>query len=196
MGVVHRQVGAELANQRQLLGGELFFRRGITATGVAEISRAAGVNKRTLYELFVSKDALVDAALVTEDLPTYRRLVEQAERAGPEPLQQLEALFANLETWAGHDEFRGCPYLNAAAERPDLGTIGRTAARAHKERLRSWIAQRLEQAGAPDPTGIARELLLVYDGALAECVLTGDGQPAATARRLARRLTAAALHPR
>ncbi len=91
-------------------------------------------------------------------------LVEQAERAGPEPLRQLEALFTDLEVWAGHDEFRGCPYLNAAAERPDLGAASRAAGRAHKERLRSWIAERLQQAGVPDPTTTARQLLLVFDG--------------------------------
>ncbi len=54
------------------VAAERFHACGITATGVAELSRAAGVSKRTLYQRFGSKDGLVTAAYESLDLPVYR----------------------------------------------------------------------------------------------------------------------------
>ena len=44
------------------LAAECFHQHGITATGVDELSRVAGISKRTLYQRFGSKDGLITAA--------------------------------------------------------------------------------------------------------------------------------------
>ena len=62
------------------VAAERFHECGITATGVAALSRAAGVSKRTFYERFGSKEGLVVAAYESLDLPVYRD-VHRGDRA-------------------------------------------------------------------------------------------------------------------
>src|SRR5262252_10182806 len=89
------------------LAAERFHEHGITATGVDALSRAAGISKRTLYQRFGSKDAVIVAAYDSLDLPVYEMFTGPAEAAGPAPRDQLDGLFAQLERMVKLPEFRG-----------------------------------------------------------------------------------------
>lgn len=174
------------------VAAEHFHACGITATGVAELSRSAGVSKRTLYERFGSKDGLVVAAYESLDLPVYRMFTEAIERDFDDPRDQLHAFFAQLEPILGTPDFRGCPFTNAASELPPTHPA-HAVVRRHKARLRRWLQQRAKWAGASDPAALARRLMLLFAGAQAQALIEQSGRPARDARELADGLIREAL---
>jgi AcrR family transcriptional regulator len=178
------------------VAAERFHACGITATGVAELSRSAGVSKRTLYERFGSKDGLVTAAYESLDLPVYRMFTAAIERDVDDPRAQLDAFFAQLEPILGSPDFRGCPFTNAASELPDPSHPAHAVVRRHKERLRRWLRERAKAVGAADPGLLSRQLMLVFAGAQAQALIEQSGRPAREARSLAAELVDAAVGAR
>src|ERR1700757_5180273 len=86
----------------------LFYLQGIRAIGVDTIAAEIGISKRTLYNHFPSKDALIAAYLA-------RRFVQPRASDKP-PAEQILATFDSLERRFGARDFRGCPFVNAVAE--------------------------------------------------------------------------------
>jgi len=170
---------------------ELFYARGIRGVGLDTVIAASGVAKATLYAHFPSKDDLVLAYLDRADLAWQGKLRAAAAAAGPSPRDQLVGLFDALMQAGARTGFRGCAFLNAAAESV-AGTPVHTATVAHKDAVRAWVTGLAEAAGASDPPALARELTLVLDGALAAGTLRVQPDIAEQAAAAARTLVAAA----
>jgi len=175
------------------VAAEQFHENGIAATGVDALSRAAGISKRTLYQRFGSKDALIVAAYDSLDLPVYQMFTGPAEAAGPAPRDQLDGLFAQLERMVKLPEFRGCPFSNAAAELADPDHPAHAVVRRHKERLRRWIRMRAREAGAADPERLSRQLMLLFAGAQSQALALRSARPVRDARDVARELVDTAV---
>ena len=144
----------------------LFYRQGIRAIGVDTVADEIGISKRTLYNHYPSKDALVAAYL-------SRRLVEPEITDRP-PLEQILVAFDRLERSVAGRRFRGCPFVNAVAELgQEVRDIGRLAV-AFKERRRLWFRDLLSRLGIADADGLATQLALLLDGAIATSLVRGD----------------------
>lgn len=72
---------------------ELFLQSGIKAVTMDEISRAAGVSKRTLYELFKDKDALLRECLSHMD----KRYEEEVELIVAESDNTIGEIFGRMK---------------------------------------------------------------------------------------------------
>ena len=175
------------------LAAELFHEHGIGATGVDALSKAAGISKRTLYERFGSKDGLIAAAYDVLDIPVFERIIGTAEQRSSTPRGQLEQLFAGLEAEVRSPDYRGCPFLNASTELADPAHPAHDVIRRHKHRLRRWMRDRARDAGAVNPDLLARQLMIVVDGAQAQSVIEHTAKPAHDARGIALALIAAAI---
>ena len=160
---------------------EFFHEYGITASGVDALSRAAGISKRTLYERFGSKDGLIVAAFEVRDEPVFRNYTEVAERAGTHA-DQLKELFRALEATISAPGYRGCPFTAAASELADPDHPAHPVIRGHKERLRRWMQTRARAAGASDPGKLSRQLMVIFDGAMAQSLVQRSARPARDAR--------------
>ena len=165
----------------------LFYARGIRAVGVDLIIAESGVAKATFYKHFPSKDDLVVAYLDKVDGVWSGQLREAASAAGPEPADQLVGLFDALSTACRRDGYRGCAFLNAAAEsQPGTPVHDRTVA--HKTSVLEWVRGLAERADARDPAALARSLTLLLDGGLASGALDADPEAPAAAKASARAL--------
>jgi AcrR family transcriptional regulator len=162
----------------------LFYRQGIRAVGVDTIAAAVGISKRTLYNHFPSKDELIEAYL-------SRRFRPISPSDAP-PAEQVFAEFDRLERNVGSDGFRGCPFVNAVAELGEPTHAARRIAVAFKEQRRIWFREMLTRLGAGDPDGLATQLSLLVDGAIAAALVRGDPTMARAAREAARTLLVAA----
>jgi AcrR family transcriptional regulator len=170
----------------------LFYARGIRAVGVDTIIAESGVAKATFYKHFPAKDDLVVAYLDKVDGIWSGQLHAAAQAAGPEPRDQLVGLFDALGTACRRDGYRGCAFLNAAAESmPGTPVHERTVA--HKRDVREWVRGMAADAGASDPDGLARSLTLLLDGGLASGALDADPEAARVAQESARALVGAAV---
>jgi AcrR family transcriptional regulator len=162
----------------------LFYRQGIRAVGVDTIAAEIGISKRTLYNHFPSKDALIEAYL-------SRRLRPIAASDAP-PTEQVLAVFDGYERAFAANSFRGCPFVNAVAEVGEVTPAARRIAVAFKEQRRIWFRELVAQAGAEDPEGLATQLMLLVDGAIAAALVRGDPAMARAAREAASTLLRAA----
>nr|WP_228047634.1 TetR/AcrR family transcriptional regulator [Saccharopolyspora sp. HNM0983] len=165
---------------------ELFYERGITAVGVDLIAERSGVTKRTLYNRFGSKDQLVAAYLAGRD-ERWRELVRGAVDAADGPVEAVVAPFVALRTWSGSGA-RGCAFINALAELPDLDHPAHRIAAAEKFWLRDLFAELAAAAGCAHPTELGTRLLLLHEGAVATRPLPLDtiAEAADLARELVR----------
>ena len=120
------------------------------------------------------------------------QLRSAAEAAGPAVADQLVGLFDALGTACRRDGYRGCAFINAAAESTP-GTPVHERTIAHKREVLSWVRDLAEQAGAADPAGLARSLTLLLDGGLAAGALDADPEAAVQARGAAGLLVSAAV---
>jgi AcrR family transcriptional regulator len=172
----------------------LFYARGLRAVGVDTIIAESGVAKATFYRHFPAKDDLILAYLDKVDLVWTAQLEHAARAAGPDPGDQLVGLFDALTTACRRPGYRGCAFINAAAETaPGSPVHDRTVA--HKQRVLVWIRDLAQRAGAPDPDQLARALTLLLDGGLASGALDADPNSPQTARATAAVLVRAALQP-
>jgi AcrR family transcriptional regulator len=162
----------------------LFYARGLRAVGVDTIIAESGVAKATFYKHFPAKDDLIVAYLDKVDAVWTGQLHAAAEAAGPDPADQLVGLFDALATACRRDGYRGCAFINAAAEAaPGSEPHDRTIA--HKQRVLEWMRDLARQAGAERPERLARSLSLLLDGALASGALDADPEAADVARATA-----------
>jgi AcrR family transcriptional regulator len=152
----------------------LFYLRGIRAVGVDTIAAEIGISKRTLYNHFPSKDALILAYL-------ERRLV-QPRASDESPLEQILGTFDSLERRFAAKDFRGCPFVNAVAELGPKDKAVKKIATAFKESRRLWFRDLLIELGVTDPEALATQLTLLVDGAIAQDLVRDDPAMARAAK--------------
>ncbi|WP_426975942.1 TetR/AcrR family transcriptional regulator [Pseudarthrobacter sp. O4] len=171
----------------------LFYAQGLRAAGIDTIIAESGVAKATFYKYFPAKDELILAYLEKADGIWTGQLHAAADAAGPDPAARLVGLFDALESACRRDGYRGCAFINAAAESAS-GTRVHERTVAHKQHIQAWIHGMAEEAGARNPGQLARSLTLLLDGGLASGVLDADPAAAAAARATAAQLVAAGLN--
>ncbi|MGY2743834.1 AcrR family transcriptional regulator [Arthrobacter sp. UYCu723] len=171
----------------------LFYAQGLRAAGIDTIIAESGVAKATFYKYFPAKDELILAYLEKADGIWTGQLHAAADAAGPDPAARLVGLFDALESACRRDGYRGCAFINAAAESAS-GTRVHERTVAHKQHIQAWIHGMAEEAGARNPGQLARSLTLLLDGGLAIGVLDADPAAAAAARATAAQLVAAGLN--
>ena len=161
----------------------LFYKKGIRAVGVDTVAAEAGISKRSLYDTFPSKDALVAAYL-------HRRIQPLATSDQPAAAQVL-ALFDQLYLRFTNSDFRGCPFVNAVTELAEDCDSARRIAMHYKDGRRQHIASLLTEAGLSDPDTLASQIALLIEGAIASMLVRQDPTVAVQARGAAAVLMAA-----
>src|ERR1043166_5343617 len=110
---------------------KLFYLQGIRAVGVDTIAAEIGISKRTLYNHFPSKDALIVAYLQRRNLPP--------PESGREPIDLILGFFDRLERSFGPRAFRGCPFVNAVAQLGEDEHEARAIALEFKLNRQAWF---------------------------------------------------------
>lgn len=144
---------------------QLFYDDGIRNVGVDRLISASSVTKATFYKHYGSKDRLI-----TEYIDYRHRVVAEwvAEMVSHDEdalrmLRQLQDAIVNAIEAPG---FRGCPFINAAAEFPDGNHPVRRAVERHREWYVDVLEQLLRRIGHPMSGEAADDLMLARDGAM------------------------------
>ena len=134
----------------------LFYLQGIRAVGVDTIAAEIGISKRTLYNHFPSKDALISAYLA-------RRFVQ------PRAVRQAAG-----RADSRHLRFAGAALCSQGFSRLPVRQRGRRTRRedrsvrkiaiAFKESRRLWFRDLLVQLGVANAEALATQLALLVDG--------------------------------
>jgi len=167
----------------------LFYRGGFARAGVDAIAEAAGVTKRTLYDHFRSKDALLAAVLDAQHALVLARIQGWAARAEGDPARTVELVFEEFAAWARTPGWQGSGFTRAVMELADLpGHPARHAASRHKAAVERWFADELGRGGVGGAPTVARQVMLLIEGCLSLILIHGDPSYAVTAAAAARRL--------
>jgi len=167
---------------------ELFYADGLRAVSVDKVIERAGTTKVTFYRHFKSKDDLVVAHL------ELRARLERDGISGAVAVSDnadavFQAIAGALGSMACEQGFRGCPFINAAAEYPDPDSSVRRTVDQH----RAWCLNAFEEIvrplGLDDTVAVARDLMLIRDGAMVAGYLDDADALAASFLRSARALT-------
>lgn len=173
---------------------DLFYRQGIHAVGINEVLKASGVAKKTLYNHFASKEALIAATVEHRDQRFQAWLLQRlagvmAGRA------TIEAVFIAVDDWINERDpalgpFRGCFFINTSAEYSDDGCEIFQCCQRHKLSIRALLYKHALVALGDDEAAerLADSLVMLKEGAIVAGHLMGDKQSAVKARATARRL--------
>jgi AcrR family transcriptional regulator len=183
------------ARERLLDAAEaLVYAGGIHATGVDAIVREAGAARKSFYTWFESKDALVAAALARRHERWMRWFAEGTEKCGSSPEARLLGMFDVLREWFASEGFHGCAFLNASGEIASRDDPVRVVAREHKAQLLDFAREQCDAlmaargADRRHAVRLARQWLILIDGAIGVALVSGDPDAALDARAAAKQL--------
>jgi AcrR family transcriptional regulator len=187
------QASARSSARERLLAAadELFYQGGVHTVGIDRVIERAGVAKATLYSVFGSKEELIRSYLAARHAARQERMTRGLARYGT-PRDRLLGAFDVLGEAIAEPGFRGCAFANASAE----ALPGSAAVQVSDESrawLRSLFVELGQAAGAADPERLARQLVLLYDGASVAARMDRDPGAAAAARAAAATLLDAAV---
>jgi AcrR family transcriptional regulator len=186
--------GATAHEQLLDAAAHLFYNEGVRAVGVDAVVERAGVNKMSLYRQFSSKDELVVAYLTRMDERFRERFECSVDKHPGEPAKQLVQCFTDLVERASSPGYRGCAFLNVAAEFSASGHPARLCVTRNKGYLMARLLEISTATGAADPQALADSLALLAEGVYASSQTYGPGSgPMRAAPKLAAALVAAAI---
>ncbi|MCA1220563.1 TetR/AcrR family transcriptional regulator [Streptomyces sp. 8L] len=142
----------------------LFYSEGIHTVPVDRLVTEAGVTRATFYRHFPAKEDLVVAYLRAVDAQ-LRSAVEAAVAQG-DARKGLEEVLGLIGVTTCSPGFRGCHFINAAAEYPDAADPVRAAIADHRAWFQETVTGLAAGAGHPDPEYAGHVLVLLHDGAL------------------------------
>lgn len=166
----------------------LFVRHGIATVGVDAVCGEANVAKMSLYKHFRSKDQLVAAYLQRKSSAFLGRMAAAMMRCDGGTRECILHVFDFLGEWFASPEFRGCPFLNAAAEIADAEHPARTVCLTHQREMQHLLRSQAKQLERADADRLAEQLMLLVDGAVMRAQITGSPETARLARDAAAKL--------
>jgi AcrR family transcriptional regulator len=145
---------------------ELFYADGLHAVSADRIIERAGITKVTFYRHFRTKDDLLVAYLQRRAEFERSAIAGAREAAGDDALQAFDALAAGIGDLSCQPGFRGCPFINAAAEYGDPEHPVRQVVDAHRRWFRDEVADMLRDLHVSDVETAANEAVMLRDGAM------------------------------
>src|SRR5258706_275623 len=127
------------------------WRTPIPRLSIVAAPTETGISKRTLYNCFPSKDALIAAYLTRRIRP-----VPLSERPA---VEQILGDFDRLERSFAGNSFRGCAFVNAVAELKEPKHEANQLALAFKEQRRQWFRTLLTRLDMAEAQGLSSQLI-------------------------------------
>ncbi len=171
---------------------EVFYRDGFHATGMDKLVAETGISKTSMYKHFRTKEEMILAVLRLRDERFRNWFCRRVEEIADTPKARLLAAFDALHEWITSPGFKGCMFIKAVSEFQDPEDPIHIQSATHKRMLLEYIQDIAEQAQARDPAALARQLMLLKEGAIVTSVMLGNGTPAIEAKAAAQVLIAAA----
>ena len=187
MGTIGMRASSQPTRTRILnSASRLFYRKGVRAVSMDDVARAARVTKMTVYQHFRSKNALLlDTLRARQENRQDLLATYLAVAAHLPPAERLASVFDWMyERWT-RDGWRGCPFVNAAAEMAPESDAVRKVALGSKVELKNLLMKIAADAEIRNPGEAAEALLLLIEGATTMAMLGKDPKAALRAKAVA-----------
>lgn len=177
--------GKKVSEARERLlrtAGQLFYTEGIHTVGVDRLVTEAKVTNATFYRHFRGKDELTVAYVEGVDRAVRAQVDALVATAAP-TADILRGIGASLAEQIGAPGYRGCAFLNAAAEFPDPGHPVHRAVVEHREWFLRTITALFAEIAVASAEHAGRHFVMLRDGAMSGGYL---GDPVLAGQTLAR----------
>lgn len=166
---------------------KLIYENGIHATGMDLLVKTSGVSRKGIYNHFATKDDVAAAALSARDVRWMHWFRTECDKAST-PHDRVLNMFTVLKGWFESEGFCGCAFINTAGEVGDPDDPIRQIAKLHKQKLLDYTLELTEQFNTEQPLALARQLLILMEGAITTARVMGDYHAADDAKDIARML--------
>ncbi|ERP96914.1 MULTISPECIES: TetR family transcriptional regulator [Stappiaceae] len=163
----------------------VFYRDGFHATGMDTLVAETGISKTTMFKHFRTKDDLILAVLRYRDETFRNWFLRRLDERDLSPKQKLLAVFDILKEWFEEPGFKGCMFIKASAEFQDPVHPAYAQSTEHKRLLLSALRSLAEKAGAREADLLARQILLLKEGAIVAAQMGFDPDPSGAAKNAA-----------
>ncbi|NVJ71424.1 MAG: TetR family transcriptional regulator [Alphaproteobacteria bacterium] len=165
---------------------KIFYRDGFHATGMDKLVEETGISKTSMYKYFRTKEDLILATLELRDQQFRDMMTTRIEALADTPKGKLVACFDTLQEWIASDAFNCCMFIKAASEYQNPSHPIHAIAAKHKNTMTTYMAGLARDAGVGDPEGLARQLMLLKEGAIVTAHIQGKAYAAPDAKDAAR----------
>lgn len=145
----------------------IFYAEGIHSVGVDRIIAEAKVTRATFYRHFPSKDDLILAYLREVHQMDRSRFETAINDSAPSPVEPLLAIANSIADGIQSPGFRGCAFLNAAAEYPDDDHPVHREIIDHRQWFLDTLTTLMAQVHEETADPAARHFVMLRDGAMA-----------------------------
>jgi len=166
---------------------ELIYQNGIHATGMDLLVRTSGVARKSIYRYFATKDEMAEAALKARDIRWIYWFKSECDKADT-PQDRILNMFTVLKGWFQSEGFCGCAFINTAGEVGDPDDPIRQLAKLHKQKLLDYTLELTGQLNIKQPEALAKQLLVLIEGAITMAHVMGDYNAADSAKEVAQLL--------
>jgi len=160
---------------------DLFYTQGIRAVSAEKIIARVGITKVTFYRHFPTKDELIVTYLERRAAWERAAVAGARQASGGRAAEVFRMVAEGIGAESCSPGFRGCPFINAAAEYADADHPVRQVVDAHRRWFKAAVEEMLEELDVSDTSDIADQLLMLRDGAMVGGYL---GDPTTIARSL------------
>ncbi|WP_109315492.1 TetR/AcrR family transcriptional regulator [Pseudovibrio ascidiaceicola] len=171
---------------------ETFYRNGFHATGMDMLVAESGISKTSMYKHFKSKDELILAALKLREEQFHSWSAQRVAELASEPRDQLLALFDVLDEWFKEDTFKSCMFIKASSEYPEPDHPIHQQTVEQRNAMYKGVLTLVEAAALKNPEALARQLLMLQEGAIITAHFGNSKDPAGEAKQAAKALIDAA----
>jgi AcrR family transcriptional regulator len=145
----------------------IFYAEGIHSVGVDRIIAEAKVTRATFYRHFPGKEDLILAYLREVHQMDRGRVDAAVTAAAPSPVEPLLAIANSIAEGIQSPGFRGCAFLNAAAEYPDAEHPVHREIIAHRQWFLDTLTTLMAEVHEETADPAARHFVMLRDGAMA-----------------------------
>jgi len=152
---------------------DLFYQNGIRATGIDRIIQQAGITKVTFYRYFPSKDDLIFEYLSYRHkrwISWFKESIEGHKPSG----NRLDVLVPIFKSWFDNPDFRGCAFINIAAELGQLDKRAIALCKEHKDEMKHIISDLMERSN--DHLLNLNAICIAIDGAIVTSQIYGSSE--------------------
>ncbi len=171
---------------------KVFYQEGFHATGMDKLVAETKISKTSMYKHFRTKEDLILATLRLRDEQFRNQLIRRAKELSSTPKEELLAMFDAMRDWFDDPKYKSCMFIKASSEYHDSSHPIHALSAEHKRILREYFAELATEAGLKNPDDLARQLVLLKEGAIVITHLHKDTDAAADAKAAAEILIAAA----
>jgi AcrR family transcriptional regulator len=169
-----------------------YYEGGFQAVGMDRLARETGISKTSMYKHFRKKEDLILEVLALRDEQFRNWFIRRIEEMANTPTDRLLAIFDALGEWFNEEGFLSCMFIRASSEYLNHKNPIHKASAKHKRLLLAYVIGLAEQAGIPNPGRLARQLMLLKEGAIVLAHLNGPTNIADNAKSAAKDLIMAA----